>query len=125
MGRDAQRRDSSGQAEYLRIPRLRGGLGLESIRVIYPVEGIAFRLRASDDKLPAEMRSEVCAQVSVRDSGSQLAARVASRRRHGMDFLPKWAGSDSEFSGDARESVNLTGVRARHIDHDGRLNHAS
>jgi hypothetical protein len=42
-----------------------------------------------------------------------------------MDFLPQWAGSDSEFSGDARKSVNLTGVRARRIDHDGRLNHAS
>ena len=48
-----------GQAEYLRIPRLRGGLGLESIRIVYPVERIAFGLRASDDKLPAEVRSEV------------------------------------------------------------------
>src|ERR1700722_14397571 len=108
MGRDAQRRDSSGQAEYLRIPRLRGGLGLESIRVVYPVKGIAFRLRASDDKLAAEMRSKVCAQVSVRDSGTQLATRLTSRRRHGMDFLPKWGCWDSEFSGDACEIINLT-----------------
>src|SRR5438105_10493422 len=125
MGRDAQRRDSSGQAEYLRIPRLRGGLGVESIRVVYPVEGVAFRLRAADDKLPAEMRSEVCAQISVGDSGTQLAVRIASRRGHGMDFLPQWAGPDPEFSGDARESVNLAGVRARHIDHDGRGDPAS
>src|ERR1700730_1316615 len=120
MGRDAQRRDSSGQAEYLRIPRLRGGLDFESIRVIYPVQGIAFWLRASDDKLPAEVRSEVCAQVSVRDSGTHLASCITSRRGHGMDFLPERAGSDPEFSGDARKSVNLTGVRARRIDHDGR-----
>jgi hypothetical protein len=56
------------------------------------------------------------------DAVGQLADEP---RPHGMDFLPQWAGSDSEFSGDARKSVNLTGVRARRIDHDGRLNHAS
>jgi hypothetical protein len=89
------------------------------------VEGIAFWLRASDDKLPAEVRSEVGAQVSVRDHGTQLASRIASRRGHGVDLLPERAGSDPELSGDARQIVNLTGVRARRIDHDRRLNHVS
>jgi hypothetical protein len=46
----------------------------------------------------------------------------SGRCGHRMDFLPRWAGPDPEFSGDARKSVNLTGVRARRIDHDGRLN---
>ena len=59
--RDSQRWDSTGQAEYLRIPHLGTGSGLVRIRIIYPVQWVAGWLCASDDQLPVDVRPEVCA----------------------------------------------------------------
>ena len=104
--RDAQRWDSTGQAEYLRIPYLRSGSGLVYIRIVYPVQRIAVWLRAADDQLSVEVRPEVCAQVPVHDCGTQLTSGIAARRRNRVNLLPQRAGSRPEFLSNACKGVH-------------------